>query len=687
MTPGCFLRTNRIKVLVKPLNRLRTRFSRMNGWSVLAAVPGTIRAPQPRPAHGTLSDFFLPVLVQIAKENAAGVCKSLKQASRRLANSSIHFDRVMASALQLRGAVREGIEKEFPVRSQAVLLAAWEEFWLASLFELVGAYLSVADQVVHEKNLESSFLFHTSPTVSAELDLDALQEKIVLHASMLLRVKHAFLFLNRPLSRGSKGAQSLVLSACNHNAKILETPSFGPDTPLLGKAAQKLETILENHATGIKNLPACLAGMERLLAVPVLFSEELLGVLVTAEEEHGRLFDEEDRKLLWMYAAQIAIPLKNIFLYQAQIKAAEELEEKNKALEFQSELILRKSAHLVVLNDVAQKANQSLELQEVLTLLARSASESIGVDRSILWISDEKAGGWQAVSGYGISSTALKEFFIKNSEVKDPRLKEFLYGRAPLKMGSEAEAQWFVDYFSGKISLKAAVLVPVTLKGKNIGFVLVDDTRETHEFLDDEIALIISMVNQTAIAIENAQLYQKVKEQAITDGLTGLYNHRFFQLRLADEFAHCKRYGTQLSMIILDVDHFKMYNDTYGHMAGDLALKEIANLTRLSVRENDIVARYGGEEFVIILPRTSADGALAVAERIRKTVSGCRFLGNLHIPEVSITVSLGIAEYTKELSSREELVRKADEALYAAKKAGRNRTLISSSALQSFPGE
>jgi diguanylate cyclase (GGDEF)-like protein len=171
---------------------------------------------------------------------------------------------------------------------------------------------------------------------------------------------------------------------------------------------------------------------------------------------------------------------------------------------------------------------------------------------------------------------------------------------------------------------------------------------------------------------------RKLEEQSITDSLTGLKNRRFFDERLNEEFRRAQRYGDYLSLIMIDLDHFKAVNDRYGHPAGDSVLREAAGLVRGSIRDPDICARYGGEEFAVILPKTHMSGALAVAERI------WRELGDKHYampagqapaapPPVRVTASLGVAFYpSKDISSGELLLRFADQALYQAKRAGRN---------------
>lgn len=155
--------------------------------------------------------------------------------------------------------------------------------------------------------------------------------------------------------------------------------------------------------------------------------------------------------------------------------------------------------------------------------------------------------------------------------------------------------------------------------------------------------------------------------QANTDGLTELNNHRAFQETLANELQRALRYKAPLSVLLLDVDKFKQYNDTYGHPAGDQVLKQVAAILSAGARNTDFVARYGGEEFVLILPNTESTGALELAERLRKDVETRKGF------ERDVTISFGVATLSKEAMSAPELITQADKALYASKHAGRNR--------------
>jgi diguanylate cyclase (GGDEF)-like protein len=184
-------------------------------------------------------------------------------------------------------------------------------------------------------------------------------------------------------------------------------------------------------------------------------------------------------------------------------------------------------------------------------------------------------------------------------------------------------------------------------------------------------------VQELRTSFQKVALHEKVVSMAHRDGLTGLYNHRYFQDRLRQDASLIKRQKSQLSLILMDVDHFKNYNDTHGHPAGDKLLKELAKLLSGEVhnRESDTLARYGGEEFVFLLPFTPLEGALIKAERIRAAVEAHPFEFREQQPLKTLSMSIGVATLPDHVSTPAELVEAADKALYSAKKAGRNRVV------------
>jgi len=165
---------------------------------------------------------------------------------------------------------------------------------------------------------------------------------------------------------------------------------------------------------------------------------------------------------------------------------------------------------------------------------------------------------------------------------------------------------------------------------------------------------------------------QHLREMAEHDGLTGLYNHRMYYLQLEEEFMRRSRTEAPISILLLDIDHFKLVNDRYGHLAGDMALKTLSELVMGSCRRLDMACRYGGEEITVILPETDAEGAMEIAERLRKAVEAYHFeLGGSKSGH--ITVSIGVSTSSKSIRSSRELTESADRALYHAKEQGRNR--------------
>ncbi|HBE72646.1 MAG TPA: GGDEF domain-containing protein [candidate division Zixibacteria bacterium] len=178
--------------------------------------------------------------------------------------------------------------------------------------------------------------------------------------------------------------------------------------------------------------------------------------------------------------------------------------------------------------------------------------------------------------------------------------------------------------------------------------------------------------------IENPKIieldvFEKTLLSAITDGLTGLYNHRYFQDRLEEELERSQRYGQPTALMLIDLDDFKRYNDANGHIAGDVLLADISKILRKTVRKVDVVARYGGEEFAVILPATKKKGALIIANRLCQKTAASRFPNQEIMPRKAMTVSIGLAVYPDDAKDKAKLIDMADKALYHAKKAGKNQ--------------
>lgn len=235
-------------------------------------------------------------------------------------------------------------------------------------------------------------------------------------------------------------------------------------------------------------------------------------------------------------------------------------------------------------------------------------------------------------------------------------------------------------YFKGKRNplyhYPFFVSIPLMIENEILGILNLNDNEKGY-FTINDLDFILNIAEFISLSISNSLLYAKTETLSITDGLTGLSNRQYMQSVLDAECVRSQRYPSPLSLVIMDVDHFKKVNDTYGHQKGDEILKELAFIMRRFCRSNDVAARYGGEEFLLILPETKMAGAIQIAERIRLEMESHNFLHEGK--EFKVTISCGVAEFDKErLSTPTQLVNCADNALYTAKHQGRNRTISGS---------
>jgi diguanylate cyclase (GGDEF)-like protein len=202
--------------------------------------------------------------------------------------------------------------------------------------------------------------------------------------------------------------------------------------------------------------------------------------------------------------------------------------------------------------------------------------------------------------------------------------------------------------------------------------VLVLDTARAGAFNVNDTQPLESVADICATAIQNAHYVERVKQLAYLDGLTGIFNRRFFELRIVEEIDRARRYGSGLAILMVDIDQFKRLNDEFGHLLGDEVLRQVSSIFHQQLRKIDVLCRFGGEEFAILLSQTNAVHALGVAEKLRKSVETWQFPG---VPR-PVTISAGTANYPEHGSTRDELVKAADAGLYLAKQAGRNRVCL-----------
>jgi len=218
------------------------------------------------------------------------------------------------------------------------------------------------------------------------------------------------------------------------------------------------------------------------------------------------------------------------------------------------------------------------------------------------------------------------------------------------------------------------VLIPLKAKDKINGIIVADNFITREPVSKDDIRMLTMLANQAGLAIENSQLYEKTLMLANMDSLTELWNHGYFQHLLNSELEKSRAMKLPLSLVMVDIDYFKIYNDNLGHQAGDKILKELATLIKNQSRKMDYVCRYGGEEFAVILPQADKKEAILIAERLRMDIEKHSFVREDILPDKKLTVSLGISSFPEDGLLPAELITAADKFLYFAKNKGRNKT-------------
>ncbi len=396
------------------------------------------------------------------------------------------------------------------------------------------------------------------------------------------------------------------------------------------------------------------------LEVPVRSRDEL-GVLT-------RSFNTMVRQLAVLYQEKIAKERELATLEQEK-HYKEILEAKNAEIERVNRELRRRLKEMSALLEMNRAMTSSLDLDILFERMLATIIDQFLCDRVILFTYNPGNEELLVRKAHGIDQDLLRGLSFE--------LGEGITGKAALakKIIYVADLQKderTLGYKGRHHSRGSMVAIPLVVKQRLVG-VLNLHKIETDAFSDEELKLLQAIANQAAISIDNSQLFEKARDLSNTDELTGLANRRHFQMILKREAAQARRFHSHFSLIMADIDHFKAFNDTHGHLKGDIVLKKVADILLQNTRGIDLVGRFGGEEFVILLPKTDKAGAEAAAEKLRGRILAESFPGEeTSQPGGHLTLSLGIAEYPGDSTDIYELLDLADRALYRAKENGRN---------------
>jgi two-component system, cell cycle response regulator len=505
-------------------------------------------------------------------------------------------------------------------------------------FRLISTALSNESRVRSRAEEQEKLSAGSIQTIHQQLyyNLDLLRSALELQTCALLWLDES-------------GERLKVKELCTESTHVVEG-AIGAGEGVLGAILKEMRPfVLEAPRLSLLPYYSGPATVGAFVGVPVVEGRAARGVLV-GDRAGERPFDDASLALMASAADQVVRVVQSERVFQAVERSKDE-----------HERFYRASAEL----------NRALTLDEVYTAAITGARGVCEFDLAAIATYDARRGSHTIRCVVG----ELAEKLLGSTH-KDP--SSIASMAAKNKLALPAGGEWRerdVPVFSHPMRIKdheSLLVLPLLVKDEVIGTFTVAAKR-AGAFPSDRREMLGVIANQVAISMQNARMYEVVEEQATTDGLTGLVNHRTFQERFTAMLGRADRRTFAVSLLLTDIDHFKKVNDTYGHPTGDEVLRRVAVILKASARKIDIVARYGGEEFAIVLEGTDRAGALQLAERIRQEVAQQSFAS----PQgaFQVTLSIGVACYPDDARDKAEIISRADQSLYAAKHGGRNRTV------------
>jgi diguanylate cyclase (GGDEF)-like protein len=479
-------------------------------------------------------------------------------------------------------------------------------------------------------------LYDAGQAVLSTFDLDEVLQRILAIAHDYFHLRNvAIVLLDRP-------SQQLCVRSQIGWDEGQDKHCWSVGQGITGAAALKKQPV---YAPDVSQDPRyfCSARSTRSeLAIPLMVRDEVVGVL-DCQSDRLNHFDPETIDLLTLFSTQASMALQNARLYSLEQQRARQLQ---------------------AINAIAQQTTAVLDLEELLVKVCGLIQEAFRVSHVSLLLREEQDLVLRA--HHGTLTPRIQEGgrFAATSE---PWAAILANSRTSMERDLSSlppSSKFFAESAS-------RLYIPLVSFGQTLG-VLALDSDKTDAFREGDQQSLESVADICATAIQNAHYVERVKQLAYLDGLTGIFNRRFFEVRIMEEIERARRYQTGMAVIMADIDQFKRLNDEFGHLLGDEVLRQVSSLFHQQVRKVDVVCRYGGEEFAILLAQVGADDALAVAGKLRKMVAGWQFPG---VPR-TITISAGTSVYPQHGITRDELMRAADTALYAAKQAGRNKVCL-----------
>ncbi|HEU5451601.1 MAG TPA: diguanylate cyclase [Terriglobales bacterium] len=484
-----------------------------------------------------------------------------------------------------------------------------------------------------------AILYDASQAVISTFDLDEVLNRILTILRDYFHLQHVAVLLFN--------AETQELTVRTHAGwnKESEETHLPLGKGMIGTAAKLKRPIYAPRVHEDPRYICTIPSTRSELAVPLLVRDEMVGVL-DCQSDQEDFFSPETIDLLTLFSTQASIALQNAQLYSQE---------------------QRKAAQLEAINAIARQTTAVLDLQELLDRACKHILQSFPVDHvAVLLLDEEKRLAMRAELGHlsvriGRGGTLAPGAGLSGRAIQS--------GKPVL----ENDVEGVHGYVEGFEETRSEMCLPLICFGQTLGVLALESARKG-AFQPSDVQPLESVADICANAIQNARHFENMKQMAYVDGLTGMFNRRYFEMRILEEMERMRRYQHEMSIIMVDIDNFKKLNDEFGHLLGDEVLRQVGTLFSQQLRRGDVACRFGGEEFVVIAPETDGDKAVAMAEKMRRVVETYPFTG---VPR-PVTISAGIADFPACGDNRDALVRAADAALYTAKQKGRNRVSRSS---------
>jgi len=449
-----------------------------------------------------------------------------------------------------------------------------------------------------------------------------------------------------------------------HIERVGDIP-FELDEGIVGSVAARGEmAYLPDVSMDPRYIPSAV-DVQSELAYPLKFGGQVLGVLDVQSVERDA-FTERDRRILAALADQCAIALSNARQYATAGTRMESLSAARVQLEQYAQYLERRQDELKLVNSVSVAASASLDLERILSSAVRSVAEGLHADRCAIGILDEDQTHVEIMAEFRPDGNPTN-VGARLPLGKGSFLTRIITDRRTISSEDALADARFSDVRSEMVEMRVrgTVVVPLTAGGRVIGTLTVNSSSAPRRFSADEIGVLETVANQLALGVRNARLYGRAKDRANEDSLTGLFNHRYLHERLEYELLRAKRANQPLSIALFDLNNFKMFNDNFGHQAGDEVLRVVATTLGLCLRGTDIAGRYGGDEFLVILPQADEPGARMLLNRVKRKLEDQAKAG---FPPVPIELAAGFAVFPRDGHNKRDLITHADQSMYAEKR-------------------